>query len=191
MTKMNKPNIGYLIRKTLKPEVVEQYNKNAIAQGFEGFTDSPPMYISPRGLVRDNTNKLWIGWPDAKSCTEAFITMFEIVNNQQPSRYNYEMVRVSVDEESISRWDEETETFVKFNGIEEDITHEIEGHWTREPLKEPGTYFYTFKKFNGEWSYPSKHYLIENMKFPENQLRWSEKVEEWVPDLPKDKTQKQ
>ncbi len=62
----------------------------------------------------------------------------------------------------------------------------LNGYWTREPLKERGTYFYTFKKFNGEWAPPSRHFLIEDMEFPENQRRWSEKVEEWIPDSPKE-----
>lgn len=57
-------------------------------------------------------------------------------------------------------------------------------HWTRKALKEPGTYFYTYKRVDGTWSTPTEEYLIEGIECREGILRWSEQVERFVPEPP-------
>jgi hypothetical protein len=79
--------------------------------------------------------------------------------------------------------------------LESRIVEGSDGHWTRDLVPEDGVYFYTTRHDDGSWTEPEKVYLVCDEKWakklkcsqlPENQRRWSKKVPEWIPPLPKE-----
>jgi hypothetical protein len=79
--------------------------------------------------------------------------------------------------------------------LESRVIEGSEGHWTRDLVPEDGVYFYTTRHDDGSWTEPEKVYLVCDKKWtkefrcsqlPKNQRRWSKKVPEWIPPLPKE-----
>jgi len=97
-------NIGYLLKRTYKPEVIARFRQEAEEQGAV-FLGSEPVYIHPRNFTADDKRiGLRIGFNSIENALKAF--SFERDCERLAaleSIWDYSIVQITVSEDTVKR----------------------------------------------------------------------------------------